>query len=47
MDWFIFTLGVVVTSMVTAAILLVGKMEDRTWAALRDSRPADPEGRTP
>lgn len=33
MDWFIFVLGVVVTSLVIIAVLLIAKMEDRMRAA--------------
>ena len=43
MDWFIFVLGVVVSSIVTVAILLVGKMEDRMRITGDNLRRADTE----
>ncbi len=37
MDWFIFTLGIVVSSIVTVAVLLVGQKEERMLTAPDDS----------
>jgi len=44
MDWFIFTLGIIVTSIVTSAILLIGKMEDSMSDTQNSSPQANTEG---
>jgi len=43
MDWFIFVLGIVVTTIVTVAVLLVGQMERRILTAEDNLRRADTE----
>jgi len=44
MDWFIFALGIIVTSIVAVAVLLIASMEDSLPDAQKSSPRANTDG---